>query len=77
MIGFIPERVIDFTGMRSLGRVPVMRAPVGVQARRQTPTLDDLRHPPKARRGPLLLDEEHRVVLTGRKRPGNGAIDAD
>ena len=55
-----------------LGRVPVVRAPVGVQARRQLPTLNhlrhpsNLRHPSKARRGPLLLDEEHRIVLTGR-----------
>ena len=49
-----------------LGRVPVVRAPVGVQARRQPPPLDDLRHPPKARRSPLLLDEEHRVVLRSR-----------
>ena len=48
-----------------LGREPVVRASVGVQARRQPPPLDDLGQPPKARRRAFLLDEEHRIVLRG------------
>ena len=57
-----------------LGRGPVVRAAVGVQARRQPPPLDDLGQALEARRGAFLLDEEHRVVLRRRIVQGDDEV---
>lgn len=49
-----------------LGRAPVVRTAVGVQARRLPPSPEDLGQAPRVRRGAFLLDEIHRIMLRGR-----------
>ncbi len=48
-----------------LGRVPVVRGPVGVERAEQPPDLDHLAQGPEAAHGPLFVDEEGRVDLAG------------